>query len=214
MAKAGQPAGRSASPAPAGCALLNDCKYGHSLDGATLRLTLIRSSYEPDPLPELGEHEIRLALVPHAGALAAGDPASGAAAGAKSAPGALTVADLHRLAAAFNQPVQTVSTGAHSGPLPPEAVGIVSCEPAGVVLCGVKKAEGEEALVFRLLETSGKAATAKVVLDETVLGRVSDAVETDLLERPKDNSTAQVDGNGFRVQVPPSGIASVRVRVG
>jgi alpha-mannosidase len=184
--------GEDASGKSIGCALLNDCKYGHSLDGSTLRLTLIRSSYEPDPLPELGEHEIRLALAPHDGAPVA--------------------AELHRLAAAFNQPVQAVSTGAHAGALPPSAAGIVSCEPAGVVLCSVKKAESGDALVFRLLETSGAPAEAKVVLDEAVLGRVVDAVETDLLERPKENFTAKIDGNGFLVALPASGLASVMVR--
>jgi len=51
---------------PAGLLLLNDGKHGHSLDGSTLALTLLRSSYEPDPLPEIGTHSMRMALVPTA----------------------------------------------------------------------------------------------------------------------------------------------------
>ncbi|MBE3070774.1 MAG: hypothetical protein IMZ66_11125, partial [Planctomycetes bacterium] len=65
--------GRTTDGKAAGCALLNDSKYGHSLDGSTLRLTLIRSSYDPDPLPEIGDHTIRMGLVPHGKDLAAAD---------------------------------------------------------------------------------------------------------------------------------------------
>ena len=41
-----------------GCLVANDCKYGHSLKDSTLRVTLVRSSYDPDPLPEIGPHEM------------------------------------------------------------------------------------------------------------------------------------------------------------
>jgi alpha-mannosidase len=58
---------------PAGLLLLNDGKHGHSLEGSTLALTLLRSSYEPDPLPEIGTHSIRVALVPHGGTLTVAD---------------------------------------------------------------------------------------------------------------------------------------------
>lgn len=58
-----------------GAALLNDCKYGHQLSEDALRLTLLRSSHDPDPLPELGHHTIRFALVPHLGDFEALAPA-------------------------------------------------------------------------------------------------------------------------------------------
>ncbi|MGC8863864.1 MAG: alpha-mannosidase, partial [Armatimonadota bacterium] len=51
-----------------GVTLVNNCKYGHSCNDGVLRLTLIRSSYDPDPLPEIGDHEIRFAVIPHTGA--------------------------------------------------------------------------------------------------------------------------------------------------
>ncbi len=184
--------GKSAGTnAVAGCALLNDCKYGHSLDGSTLRVTLIRSSYAPDPLPELGKHNIRLALAPH---------------GSK-----LSVADLTRLGAGFNHPLQVVGTDIHKGRLPADGSDVVTCSPAGVLVTAVKKAEDEDAVIFRLLETDGKATTATVELDGSLMGKVAGAVEVDLMERPIAGSTAKVAANGFSVNLPGNGIASVKV---
>ena len=183
--------GRSAEGRAAGMALLNDCKYGHSLDGSTLALTLIRSSYDPDPLPEMGEHAVGMAVVPHAGALPA--------------------AEAIRLGAAFNHPLEVVATDVHRGELPPVGAAVSQVRPGGVVLSAVKRAEDADALVFRLYETAGRAAKAAIALDPRLLGTAAEAVEVDLLERPLDQSTARATKAGFTVAVPAFGIASVMV---
>jgi alpha-mannosidase len=175
----------------AGCALLNDSKYGHSLDGSTLAVTLIRSSYDPDPLPEIGQHRVRLALVPHAGRL--------------------STADLVRAGAGFNQPVRVLAADAHRGTLPPSCAGIRQVRPAGVILEGIKKAEDQDAVIFRLYDAAGRSADASVVLDADLFGRIAEAVEVDLLERPLAESTARSGGERFSVRVPAFGIASVKV---
>jgi alpha-mannosidase len=179
------------SNATAGCALLNDCKYGYSLDGATLRVTLLRSSYEPDPLPELGEHEIRLALAPHG----------------KTIP----TAELFRMGAGFNLPLLPVSTDIHKGDLPAVSGGVVTCKPSNVLVAAVKKAEDEDAVIVRLLETSGKDTTTNVTLNTKLMGKVATAVEVDLIERPQKSSMAKAIGAGFSVMLPANGIASVKV---
>lgn len=181
----------SGSNATAGCALLNDCKYGYSLDGSTLRVTLLRSSYEPDPLPELGEHEIRLALVPHG----------------KTIP----TAELFKMGAGFNLPLLPVSTDIHKGDLPPAGNGVITCKPVNVLVTAVKKAEDDDAVIIRLMETVGKDTTANVTLDADMMGRISEAVEVDLIERPQENSTAKTTGTGFSVKLPANGIASVKL---
>ena len=181
----------AAGKAAAGCTLLNDCKYGHSLDGSTLRLTLIRSSYDPDPLPEIGDHTIRMALVPHGKA-----PAAGA---------------LVRLGAAFNHPLLVVATDVHGGRLPSQAAAISAEVAANVVISSVRKAEDDEALIFHLYETDGRKTVAKVALNSAILGRPTDAVEVDLLERPLAESSVKVAGDGFAVTVPARGIAAVKV---
>ena len=182
--------GKLAGGKGAGLALLNDCKYGHSLDGSTLRLTLVHSTQEPDPLPEVGEQTVRLGLVPHGGA---------------KAP-----AELIRLGAALNHPLQVVATDVHEGELPAECEG-VSIAPANVVLSSVRMAAGEDALVFHLFETQGRGAGAKVTLDARLFGAPAEAEEVDFLERPADESTARATKDGFSVKLPAFGIAAVKV---
>ncbi|HYA21950.1 MAG TPA: glycoside hydrolase family 38 C-terminal domain-containing protein, partial [Thermoproteota archaeon] len=50
-----------------GVSLLNDSKYGFDVSGNTMRITLVRSGYNPDPTPDLGKHEILYSLYPHKG---------------------------------------------------------------------------------------------------------------------------------------------------
>jgi alpha-mannosidase len=175
-----------------GCALLNDSKYGHSLTGDTLRLTLIRSSYDPDPIPEVGDHAIRMALVPHAANL--------------------SVAQLVKLGAAFNEPLQVISTDLHAGALPP-AASAAGVTPDTVILSSIKKAEDSDDLIFRLFEADGKTATAKVQIDPRVLGKAVEATEVDFLERPTASSSARISAGGFEVNIAPHAIASVKVKL-
>jgi len=174
----------------AGCVLYNDSKHGHSLVGNTLRLTLIRSSYDPDPLPEIGQHEVHFALQPFAGEL--------------------PVADAIRTAMAFEQELRVVSTDAHEGALPPAAQ-LVQAAPAGVVLSALKKAEDGDAFILRFFDPIGRKSTAKATLDEAFFGEVTQVEEVDLLERPVAKSTAKKSGNTVSVSVPRRGIASVKV---
>ncbi len=174
---------------PAACLLLNDCKHGYSLDGNTLRLTLIRSSYDPDPLPEIRQHDMRLALL-------------------AAAPD-IAVADAIAHGAAFNHPLRTVSTNLHAGPLPPQGQ-FVAIEPGTVVLSAVKKAEDDDALILRLLGTAATETATKIALGDA-LGRPTAAHVVDLLERPLAGGRAALAGQTITLAVPGRGIASVKV---
>ena len=50
-----------------GMAVLNDSKYAYDALGTRLRLTLVRSGYDPDAISDVGQHEINYSLYPHAG---------------------------------------------------------------------------------------------------------------------------------------------------
>ena len=56
------------SDATFGLAMLNDAKYGHSVHGNVLGLSLLRSPIYPDALADEGEQAFTYALMPHAGA--------------------------------------------------------------------------------------------------------------------------------------------------
>ena len=174
----------------AGCVLANDSKYGHSLDGSTLRLTLIRSAYDPDILPEIGQHEVHVALAPFSGAL--------------------PTADAIRLGNELNHAIRVVSTDVHEGKLAPSAH-FLSVGPDSVVVCGLKRAENGRGLIVRVFETAGAETEARIGVNTDLLGKVEHAVEVDLLERPLAQSAAKKEGGGVSVRVPPFGIASVLI---
>ncbi len=175
----------------AGLTLLNDCKYGFALTGQTLTASLLRSSYHPDPLPEMGRHEIRLGLAPHGGVT--------------------NPAECTRLGANFNDPLLPVGTDAHDGPLPSSAE-LLTCQNEDILVAGVKKADDEDALIVRLQNTTAKPAKATLRCNEAILGKVNAVSEVDLIERPMEKSTAEkTSGGKVTVSLPASGIASVKI---
>ena len=56
-----------------GVALLNDCKYGHDIQGNILRLSLLRAPISPDPLGGSRSARVHLLAAPSPGRLAPGD---------------------------------------------------------------------------------------------------------------------------------------------
>jgi alpha-mannosidase len=175
----------------AGVLLLNDSKHGHSLDGNTLRLTLIRASYDPDPLPEIGGHEIHVALQPF--------------------QGALPVAKAIGSGREFNHPLKIIGTDVHKGALPAD-LPLVSLSPSSCVLSGLKKAHHGNALVLTFFEPTGKDQTLTAEFNPKLFGKVASAVEVDLIERPVEKSSARVQGQKIRLKIPARGIASVLIR--
>jgi alpha-mannosidase len=177
----------------AGCLWLNDSKHGHSLNGSTLRLTLIRSSLDPDPLPEIGQHEIHLAVLPFAGEL--------------------PVAQAMREGLTFNRALRVVSTDIHAGRLPPEGR-FLRITSEALLLGGFKAVEKGADLVLRFVNPTARPATAKVEADPRLAGRIAAAQAVDLLERPRGESAGvKLTGGALRVTVPARGLASVRVAI-
>ena len=175
---------------PVGATLVNDTKYGHSIIDATMRLTLLRSSYDPDPLPELGKHVIRFALLPHVGAW---DSAQSTRAGY-----------------AFALPLNVVNTTSHDGDLPMTAA-LGDLLTPNVMLSGMKKAEDSDALIVRLYEMEGKPTLARLRLAADLAAANAPAVQTDVLERPLPQNTAKMAGDVLEVQIPAHGMVTVKI---
>jgi len=116
-----------------GFALLNDCKYGHSVLDNLLELNLLRSPADVDPQADLGEHEVTYAYLPHNGGLEEVIPR----------------------AHALNAPllVQQVSSAPAEG-------WFYRVESTSVKLETVKPAEDGQGVVLRLYETQGRNAAA------------------------------------------------------
>jgi alpha-mannosidase len=179
-------AGRKA----AGVLLANDSKHGYSLDGHILRLTLIRSAFDPDPLPEIGHHTIQVTL--------------------ESTDAGLPVARAMQSGNDLNHPLRVVGTDVHEGRLPMQAQ-LASIKSDAAVLTGLKMAEQGDGLIVRLCETSGRNATADIRLDARIAGKVTGAVEVDLMERTIPSNSARTRGQTVSVRVPARGLATVRI---
>jgi alpha-mannosidase len=121
-----------------GASLLNDCKYGHDVQGNTIRLTLLRSPGMPDPQADLGEHEFSYSLLPHAGNWGA---------------------DTLREAYALNDPLVVFRSGQDINPSAGRAsapgggeASFVSVDTSNVIIETVKQAEDGQGVVVRLYE--------------------------------------------------------------
>ncbi|XP_015999591.1 alpha-mannosidase 2C1 isoform X13 [Rousettus aegyptiacus] len=142
-----------------GLALLNDCKYGASVRGNVLSLSLLRAPKAPDATADMGRHEFTYALMPH--------------------KGSLQDAGVIRAAYSLNFPLLVLPT---PGPAPSTSWSAFSVSSPAVVLETVKKAETSpqrHTLVLRLYEAHGSHVDCWL---HTSLP-VQEAVLCDLLER-------------------------------
>lgn len=133
--------------------LLSDCKYGFRGDKEGLSLNLIRSSFEPDPFPETGEHLIRIAV------------------------GACNIdeGNLALLSEQYMHPVIVRSCG--TKPHIEEACrSMMSLE--GAVLSAVKETEERNGYIIRVFNPSGGKKLMRLCLP----GRKIEAYLSDLLE--------------------------------
>lgn len=182
--------GKTGDGHAAAVVLFNDCKHGHATEGATLRLNLVRSGYDPDYLPDVDRHLVRLALL-------APDP---------------TVSDaaLTAWAAAHQQPLLVIGTDVHDGRLPAEQ-SLLTVDGDDVALCGLKWAESGTGLVVRLANTTAEPAVAKLTC-AAVLGALQSAQPLDLMERPAGEAVSGKDG-AVSVSVPANGFGSWLIRI-
>ncbi|XP_053451961.1 alpha-mannosidase 2C1 isoform X1 [Nycticebus coucang] len=118
-----------------GLALLNDCKYGASVRGSILSLSLLRAPKAPDATADMGRHEFTYALMPH--------------------KGSFQDAGVIRAAYSLNFPLLALPV---PGPAPATSWSAFSLSSPEVVLETVKQAETNthsRTLVLRLYEAHG-----------------------------------------------------------
>lgn len=114
-----------------GVAILNDAKYGHSIKGNVLGLSLVRAPIYPDPQADEGAQSFTYALLPHAGGWHEGG--------------------VREEALDLNQPVLALATaGVEPGLYRPLAV-----EGIAAGLAGLKAAEEGRDLILRVYEPAG-----------------------------------------------------------
>jgi alpha-mannosidase len=168
-----------------GFSLLNDCKYGYDAKGNVLRLSLLRSPEWPDPHADEGHHEFTYSLYPHGG-------------GWKDA---LTIRRGYEL----NYKLISLPFGKHQGTLAAKH-SFLQAQPDNVIVTAVKKAEDDNALVFRFYEWAGKDGEVKLQLPPGA----QSASETDLMERPIAN--LPVENAAVTLRTKPYEIKTIKVQ--
>lgn len=174
----------------AACLLVNDCKYGHSLENNKLRLSLIRSSYSPDPLPEIGEHEVNVALIPCA---------------ADS-----SIATATHIGRCFNHSLKIVGTNIHEGELASSGQ-FISVDSENIIVSGLKKAEREDAFIIRLYESNGKESECELTIDQSLIGEVIKAVKVDLAEQELEAPETTIESDRIKVSMKPNELLSLKL---
>jgi alpha-mannosidase len=137
-----------------GVALLNDGKYGISVEGAEMRLTLLKSGCLPDPRADHGLHRFTYALVPHAGGFRADS--------------------VVRPAYELNVPLRIGgATDVSAGPL-------LEVEDSNIIVEAIKPAEDGNGFIVRLYEC--ERASGETVLRFS--RQPAEVLRTNMLEEP------------------------------
>jgi len=171
-----------------GVALLNDCKYACDCLEQSVRLTLVRGSTFPHPEADFGEHRLRYALFMH--------------------DGVADLADVHRAAERFNNPVSVIGSlnpvAAVAGEL--DHFSFAWADVDNITLETVKKAEKSDALVLRLFEHANIRAEATITFGVPVK-----SVRTvNLMEEGAGKPLALKD-NGVTLSLRPFEIATLLI---
>lgn len=146
-----------ASANGAGVAIVNDSKYGYSASGDTMFITLLRSPKWPDPHADIGMQHVLLSIVPHAGDWRA--------------------VEIRTVADEINAPMIAQAVATHPGGTAPTSW--MSIDPSSVRLGALKRAEDDDHMIVRIVETSGIGTVAHLRFATRV-----EASEVDMLERP------------------------------
>ena len=164
-----------------GVAILNDCKYGISVSGSDMRLTLHKGGCRPDPKADAGKHATVYSLLVHE-------------------CGFGTEAVI-RPAYELNYP--PVIAGGNTALPADRSLFTVTGDPS-VILETVKFAEDDDDIVVRLYEAEGTHATCTLQAGFAV----SAAAETDMLERHP--SPLTVADNAVTLTMKPFEIKTVK----
>ncbi|MBI3990838.1 MAG: alpha-mannosidase, partial [Candidatus Omnitrophica bacterium] len=175
-----------------GVSLLNDSKYGYDVQGNSIRLTLLRNSYDPDHNPDEGLHKIVYALYPHSG-------------GWRNAK-------ITKCGYELNVPFIAASKE-HAAPSAagdlPVVKSFIEVQPSNLVLTAFKKAEEDETVIIRIYEAEGKPANGKINIGIPS----KHAVETDLMEKPIGKKKLLIKNNKLKIRFKPYEIKTFKIKV-
>ena len=141
--------------APYGLSIANDAKYGYSVAGNDMRISIVRGAayahHQPQVLDPATDHlwqdqgveTFRMLLIPHAGTWQS--------------------VDVPRLTEEFTTPAPIVFQGIHAGTRA-EVGSFLSVDAADVIVSAIKKSEEGDDLIVRCYEAEGRPVSASIDL--------------------------------------------------
>ena len=136
-----------------GLSVINDAKYGYSVHGSDIRISVIRSAVYAHHNPRIldmdaehiwqdqGIHTFKMLLVPHRGSWQENQ--------------------IVRKAEEFLSPPITIYQGIHGGSMP-KAGSFISVDNESIIITAIKQAEEGDDLIIRCVETSGAGTSATI----------------------------------------------------
>lgn len=156
-----------------GVSLLNDCKYGYSAAGNTIKLSLLKAPTYPNPEADRGEHYFTYSLWPHTGNFKQGG----------------TVKEGYLL----NMPLEAHKIGENHGKLA-DTFSLATSDKENVIIETIKKAEDDNSIILRVFETYN----SKTVANISVGFDFSKVYICDMLE----NNETELKAEGNTVELP------------
>lgn len=166
-----------------GVSLLNDCKYGYDVKANILRLSLLRSSTDPDPVADQGRHEFTYSLYPHAW-------------GWRNR--------VVRRGLELNTPFVVAQPKATHGSLPP-IHSFASIDAENVIIDWIKKCEDSNAIIVRLYEAHGQRGNATITFSQ----KPAKVTECDLME--ENDTPVKTQGNSVNLFIKPYELRALKV---
>ena len=167
-----------------GVSLLNDCKYGYSVQGNTLKLTLLKCATDPNPHADKGKHRFVYSLYPHMGGFREGG----------------TIQEAYLL----NQPVLSRPLTQQVGLLS-EEYSFIRCDQENIIIETVKLAEDSNDMIVRLYDAYNRRK--RVELEAGF--EFEQAYLCDMLENELD--ILQTEGRRIRLEVGNYEIVTIKI---
>lgn len=165
-----------------GVALLNNGKYGHSVLGSTLGISLVRGPMHPDPFADEGEHDFSYAVFPHTGNWTNGG--------------------VVRAAQEFNAPMTAVTGSASAS-----SESLVSSSGLELGFSALKQAHDRDGIVLRVYEPHGSSGESTIAFNRSV----KSVTRVNLLEEDLEDGTVPVDGNAVTLGLRPFELVSLLI---
>ncbi|MBQ5771697.1 MAG: alpha-mannosidase, partial [Clostridia bacterium] len=166
-----------------GVAIMNDCKYGHSVDENGIALTLVKSATNPDPTADQEEHEFTYAIYPHAGDW--------------------REANVPKAAYEMNIPVDSENAG--NGDNAEIAPTFATVNKENIMIETVKGALHGEGTILRMYECFGKRTNVTL----SVPANFEKALFTSLME--DDEAEANFENGSLTLTMKPYEIVTIRL---